>query len=251
MATRFPRSQSAIVGIGCTEYTKGSGVSTFTLAARAVKAAVADAGLTLADVDGLCTFGPDDTIAPNYLAQALGISSMNYFLDHKLGGSVAISIVSQAALAVSAGVANCVVVYRALNGRSNKGGIGNSKSAPRTLKAIWDVQFKMPSGYVAAAQELAMAASTHMARYGTTSEDFGRIAVLSRRNALDNERAVMRKPLTMDDYMDSRWIVEPFRLFDCCFETDGAVASSSARRTARPIVRTGRSISAARRGAAG
>jgi acetyl-CoA acetyltransferase len=222
--TTFPRSQSAIVGIGCTEYSKNSGVSTFALAARAVKAAVADAGLTLDDVDGLCTFGPDDSVAPNYLAQALGIESMNYYLDHKLGGSVAMSVVGQAALAVSAGVANCVVVYRALNGSSARGGMGNASQAPRTLRAIWDAQYKMPSGYVAAAQEIAMAASTHMARFGTTSEDLGRIAILSRTHALDNERAVMRTPFTMEEYLASRWVVEPFRLFDCCLQTDGAAA---------------------------
>ena len=69
-----------------------------------------------------------------------------------------------------------------------------------------------------------MAARTHMLKYGTTSEDFGRIAVLSRTHALDNERAMMRTPMTMDDYLASRWIAEPFRKFDCCLETDGAVA---------------------------
>ena len=63
-----------------------------------------------------------------------------------------------------------------------------------------------------------------MLKYGTTSEDLGRIAILSRTNALDNERAMMRKPMTMDDYLASRWIAEPFRMFDCCLETDGAVA---------------------------
>ncbi len=82
----------------------------------------------------------------------------------------------------------------------------------------------MPSGYVAAAQEIAMAASTHMARFGTTSEDLGRIAILSRTHALDNERAVMRTPFTMEEYLASRWVVEPFRLFDCCLQTDGAAA---------------------------
>ena len=86
------------------------------------------------------------------------------------------------------------------------------------------MQFKASTGYIVPAQEIAMAAKAHMLRYGTTSEDLGRLAILCRDNAIDNDRAMMRKPLTMDDYLKSRWIVEPFRLFDCCLETDGAVA---------------------------
>src|SRR5262249_36651883 len=79
-------------------------------------------------------------------------------------------------------------------------------------------------GYIAPSQESAMAARSHMLKYGTENEDFGRIAILSRTNALDNERAMMRTPMTMDDYLESRWIVDPFRKFDCCLETDGAAA---------------------------
>jgi acetyl-CoA acetyltransferase len=217
---RFPRGQAAIAGIGCTEYSRDSGVSVLTLAARAVKAAVADAGLELDDVDGLATFGPNDSISPNLLAPALGIE-MTYYVDQWLGGSVALSIIGQAALAVSAGVADCVVCYRALNGRSEirlNGGGGARMRLP------WDMPYKMAGGVMAPSQEIAMAARAHMERYGTTNEDLGRIAVLSRTNALDNERAMMRKPMTMDDYLESRWIVEPFRMFDCCLETDGAAA---------------------------
>ena len=194
----------------------------FALAARAVKAAVADAGLDLQDVDGLCTFGPNDTTPPNFLAQALGIESMSYYIDHRLGGSISMAVVGQAALAVSAGVGECVVVYRALNGRSGRR-LGSVDAALKLQQ--WDAPYKVPSGYAAAAQEMAMAARTHMVRYGTTSEDFGRIALLSRQNAVDNERAVMRTPLTMDDYLASRWIADPFRLLDCCLETDGAAAA--------------------------
>jgi acetyl-CoA acetyltransferase len=219
----FPRSRAAIVGIGCTEYSRSSEVSAFALAVRAVKAAVADAGLELSDVDGLCTFGPDDGLSPAYLAQALGIESMNFFLDHKLGGSIAMSVIGQAALAVSAGVADCVVMYRAMNGFSGRRS-GSATRPPLSLGAIWDSQYKFPTGYVAAAQGLALAASTHMARYGTTHEDFGRLAMLCRDNAVDNERAVMRTPFTLDEYMASRWVVEPFHVLDCCLQTDGGTA---------------------------
>lgn len=218
---RFPRSQAAIAGIGCTEFSKDSGVSVFALAAQAVKAAVKDAGLEVSDVDGLATFGPNDSISPNLLAPALGIKSVNWYLDQFLGGSVSMSIVGQAALAVSAGVADCVVCYRALNGRSGNRLNGSSAFVQRPP---WDMQYKASTAYIVPAQEIAMAARAHMLRYGTTNADLGGIAMLCRNHALDNERAMMRKQLTLDDYMSSRWIVEPFRLFDCCLETDGAVA---------------------------
>jgi acetyl-CoA acetyltransferase len=218
--SRYPRSQAAIVGIGCTEFSKNSGMSTFGLAARAVKAAVADAGLELGDVDGLATFGPGDSVPPNVLAQGLGIQSMNYFVDQYLGGSVSLSVIGSASLAVAAGVADCVVCYRALNGRSEQ----RMNASGAGAKQPWDVQYKMPTAYIVPAQEMAMAGRAHMARYGTKEEDFGRLAVLCRTNALDNERAMMRKPMTMDDYFASAYISEPFRVFDCCLETDGAVA---------------------------
>jgi acetyl-CoA acetyltransferase len=223
--SQFPRFQAGIAGIGCTEFSKDSGQSTFGLAARAVKTAVADAGLELSDVDGLATFGPGDSVPPNVLAQGLGIESMSYFVDQYLGGSVSLSVIGSAALAVSAGVADCVVCYRALNGRSEQ----RMNASGAGAKQPWDVQYKMPTAYIVPAQEMAMAGRAHMERFGTTSEDFGRLAILCRTNALDNERAMMRRPMTMDDYLASAWISEPFRVFDCCLETDGAVAIVIAR----------------------
>jgi acetyl-CoA acetyltransferase len=220
--SRFPRGQVAIVGIGCTEYTKDSRVGVFDLAARSVVAAVADAGLTLADVDGLATFGPNDSIPPNLLAQGLGIQSLSFYVDQFFGGSVSLTMLGQASLALAAGVADCVVVYRALNGRSGTRLNGSNRGGGGRLP--WDMQFKYGAGVVAPAQEIALAAKAHMLKWGTTSEDLGRMAVLSRSNALDNERAMMRTPMSMDDYLGSRWIAEPFRKFDCCLETDGAVA---------------------------
>jgi acetyl-CoA acetyltransferase len=220
--TRFPRGEVAVVGIGCTQYSRDSGVSVFKLATEAVKKAVADAGLTLADVDGLCTFGPNDSIPPNLLAQGIGIQSLSYYVDQFFGGSVSLTMVGQATLALAAGVADCVVCYRAINGHSGTRLNGSGRGGGGRLP--WDMQFKYSAGVLAPAQEIALVARAHMLKYGTESEDFGRIAVLSRTNALDNDRAMMRKPMTLDDYLASRWIVDPFRMFDCCLETDGAVA---------------------------
>ena len=67
-------------------------------------------------------------------------------------------------------------------------------------------------------------ATAHMARFGTTTEDFAHVAVTQRKHASLNKKAVMREPMSMEDHQNSRWVVYPFRLLDCCLDTDGAVA---------------------------
>jgi len=214
------RDQVAIVGIGATELSKNSGVSTMTLAQRAILSACEDAGLSPSKIDGLATFRVGDSVLPMILAQSLGIRDLRYWLDQFAGGSGSHSIVGQAALAVHAGVADYIVCYRSLNARSEfrMGGTG------RPLVDAVETQYQAPFGYFTPPQQFAMAARAHMEKYGTTHEQLGTVAVQQRANAVKNERAMMRKPITMDDYLAARWVVEPFRLFDCCLETDGAVA---------------------------
>ena len=158
--------------------------------------------------------------ADERLAQALGVRDLHWFLDHFGGGSVSHSIVGQAALAVHAGIADYVVCYRALNARSEfrMGGTG------RPPAALVETQYQAPYGYFTPPQQFAMATRAHMERHGTTHEQLGAVAVNQRAFAVENERALMRDPITLDDYLASRWVVEPLRLLDCCLETDGAVA---------------------------
>lgn len=214
------RDRVAIVGIGATELSKDSGVSTLTLACRAILAAIEDAGLRPEDVDGIATHRVGDSVLPGVLAQVLGIRDLHWYADQFGGGSTSCSIVGQAALAVHAGLADTVVCYRAINARSEfrMGGIG------RPLVDAVETQYQAPYGYFAPPQQFAMAARQHMLRYGTTQEQLGAVAVAQRAYAVDNERALMREPISLDDYLASRWVVEPFRLLDCCLETDGAVA---------------------------
>jgi acetyl-CoA acetyltransferase len=214
------RERTAIAGIGYTEFSKNSGVSTLTLALKAIVTALEDAGLAPSDVDGLSTFRVGDSVLPMLLAQSLGIKDLAYYLDQFGGGSASHSIVAQAALAVHAGIAETVVCYRALNARSEfrMGGTG------RPLVDAVETQYQAPYGYFTPPQQFAMAARAHMDRYGTTETQLGTVAVNQRSNAVFNERALMRQPMTLDDYLASRWVVEPFRLYDCCLETDGAVA---------------------------
>jgi acetyl-CoA acetyltransferase len=231
------RDRTAVAGVGYTAFSKNSRVSTLTLACEAVLAALDDAGLTADDVDGIATHRVGDSAAPSVVGPALGIHAPSWYLDQFGGGSVSHSVIGQAALAVAAGVAETVVCYRAINARSEfrMGGTG------RAVPVSPEVQYQAPYGYVAPPQQYAMYARAHMLKYGTKAEHFGQLAVTQRANAAKNPRALMRTPITMDDYLGSRWIAEPFRLLDCCLETDGACAlvvttAERARDLRRPSV---------------
>jgi acetyl-CoA acetyltransferase len=241
MAAATFRDKAAIAGVGYTPFSRDSGVSTLTLAVEAILAALDDAGLQVDDVDALATHRVGDSTPPWVVAPALGVPEVTWYLDQFGGGSVSHSVVGQAAMAVAAGVAETVVCYRAINARSEfrmggtRGGPevqAGANSAARAPAPAFDVQYQAPYGYVAPAQQFAMAARTHMIRYGTTHEQFGHVAVGQRAHAARNERALKRAPITLDDYLASRWIAEPFRLLDCCLETDGgcAVVVTSAER---------------------
>ncbi|MGK5556148.1 thiolase C-terminal domain-containing protein [Actinomadura kijaniata] len=214
------RDRTAIVGVGYTPFSRDSGVSTLTLAADAILAALDDAGLTVDDVDALATHRVGDSTPPWVVAPALGVPEVSWYLDQFGGGSVSHSVVAQAAMAVASGVAETVVCYRAINARSEfrMGGTG------RAPAPVFDAQYQAPYGYFAPPQQFAMYARAHMNAYGTTHEQLGRIAVAQRANAVKNPRALKRDPITLDDYLASRWIAEPLRLLDCCLETDGACA---------------------------
>ncbi|MBO3746605.1 acetyl-CoA acetyltransferase [Streptosporangiaceae bacterium NEAU-GS5] len=211
------RDRTAIAGVGYTSFSKDSGVSTLTLACEAILAALDDAGLTPDDVDGLATHRVGDSAPPSTVGPALGLPAPSWYLDQFGGGSVSHSVIAQAALAVAAGMADVVVCYRAINARSEFRMGRAANPAP-------EAAFQAPYGYVAPAQMYAMYARAHMTKYGTQPEHFGAIAVTERAAAAKNPRALMRTPITLDDYLASRWIAEPFRLLDCCLETDGACA---------------------------
>ncbi|MFI6539711.1 thiolase C-terminal domain-containing protein [Nonomuraea sp. NPDC050547] len=231
--------RTAVVGVGYTPFTKNSQVSTLTLACRAIMAALADAGLDPSDVDGLATHRVGDSAPPSLVGPALGLDDPSWYLDQFGGGSVSHAVAGQAALAVAAGLADTVVFYRAINARSEFRMGQAANPSP-------EVQYQAPYGLTAPVQHFALAARAHMLRYGTTEEHLGRIAVRQRAHAAKNPRALMRTPITLDDYLASRWIAEPFRLLDCCLETDGACALviTTAER-ARSLRRTPVLISAA------
>ncbi|HET9138577.1 lipid-transfer protein [Actinophytocola sp.] len=212
---------AAIVGIGATEFSKDSGRSELRLAVEAVRAALADAGLAPSDVDGMVTFSMDSS-AEIAVARELGVGDLTYFGRVPHGGGAACGTVLHAAMAVATGVASVVVCYRALNERSGRRfGRVSADAAASSVDNDW----VYPMGLVTPAASVAMFARRYMHEFGATSADFGRVAVADRRHAATNPNAWFHgRPITLAEHQESRWIVEPLRLLDCCQESDGAVA---------------------------
>ncbi|HXZ63446.1 MAG TPA: lipid-transfer protein [Streptosporangiaceae bacterium] len=215
----------AIAGIGSTEFSKDSGRSELRLAVEACRAALDDAGLAPADVDGLVTFSMDSN-AEIAVARELGAGELTFFGLVGYGGGAACGTVQHAAMAVATGAASTVLCYRALNERSGRrfGQVAAGILTGATSSAI-DSGWHYPMGLATPAATVAMAARRYMHAYGATSADFGAIAVADRRHAATNPAAwFYRRPITLAEHQESRWICEPLRLLDCCQETDGAVA---------------------------
>ncbi|WP_455358386.1 lipid-transfer protein [Streptomyces sp. SYSU K21746] len=215
--------RAAIVGIGATAFSKESGRSELALAVEAVQAALADAGLGPADVDGMVTFTMD-TSPEITVAQAAGIGELSFFSRVHYGGGAACATVQQAALAVASGVAEVVVCYRAFNERSGRRfGSGVQHREPSAEGAA--LGWSLPFGLLTPASWVAMAAQRYLHTYNLAPEVFGHVAVTGRRHAARNPAAYFyERPITLADHAASRWIAEPLRLLDCCQETDGGQA---------------------------
>jgi acetyl-CoA acetyltransferase len=215
------RDKAAIVGIGQTEYSKNSGRTELALACEAIKNSVDDAGLTVSDIDGLVRFDMD-TIDEVLLTSHLGLKNLRWMSETGYGGTGGNAVIAHAAAAIASGMANTIVCYRALNERSGRRygqastWVGDQVAGVRS--------FQVPWGLLTPAHQFAMFARRHMIEYGTTSRQFGAVAVAMRRHASLNPRAMMQTPITLEDHQGSRMIVDPLHLLDCCLESDGACA---------------------------
>ena len=219
------KDAGAIVGIGATEFSKESGRSDLQLAIEACEAAIFEAGLEPSQIDGMVTLtaetNPEIEIAKN-----LGIGELSFFSRIHHGGGAACGTIQQAVMAVNAGVADYVVCYRAFNERSgHRFGTGVQDRPMAANAESAHFAWYAPPGLLTPAQWVAMFATRYMHEYGATSEDFGRIAVADRRHAANNPKAwFYNQPITLEDHQNSRWIVEPLHLLDCCQESDGGQA---------------------------
>jgi acetyl-CoA acetyltransferase len=209
-------SKAAVAGIGRTPYSRASGRTPTALAAEAVRNGLEDCGLTPADVDGMTCYGGN--VSPNQIAYAIGLDSLSWIADTVGGGNVVSAVVANAAAAIVTGQCEVAVVYRVLGSETR---YGANTSAVQVRGAQ---QWSGPQGFIVPPQWFAMGAQRHMAVYGSTHEDLGAIAIQERAHASKNPHAIARDPIDLDDYMNGRWVSEPFRIFDCCYEVDGAVA---------------------------
>ena len=209
-------SNAGVVGIGRTRYSRSSGRTPTALAAEAVRNALEDCGLTPADVDGMTCYGGN--VSPNQIAYAIGLDSLSWVTDTVGGGNVVSAVVCNAAAAIVTGQCEVAVVYRVLGSETRYG----ANTAAVSVGGAQ--QWAGPHGFIVPPQWFAMGAQRHMAVYGSTNEDLGAIAIQERAHASKNPHAIARDPIDLDDYLNSRWVCEPFRVFDCCYEVDGAVA---------------------------
>jgi acetyl-CoA acetyltransferase len=238
------KDKACIVGVGESTFTRCSGKTELQLMLEASARALDDAGLRPHDIDGIV--GPPLGASAEHFAANLGIEDLRYSTYVQMGGASPVVALQSAAMAVAFGVAGCVLVPFGWNGysvmRVSSGGQGGNASAPPNPLSNTIGAYYLPYGAVAPVQWYAWLATRHMKLYGTPFETMGAIAVTSRKHAQLNPRAYMRgRPLTMDDYLKSRWVSYPFRLYDCCLETDAAGAvivtsSERARDLRRPPV---------------
>ncbi len=219
--------RAAIVGLGQTELSKAAGRSETQLAAEAIRAALADAGLAPADVDGLVSY-TIDPVEETELARAIGFRELAWSSRVPYGGGGSQGVLLHAAAATASGAATTVVAYRACKSRSgNRFGRAQVGTQAGTSHAGTTAsQWCTPYGLLTPASWMSLNATRYLHTFGLTNADFGRAVVQLRQYAATNPDAHFAgRPITLADHQASRWIAEPsIRLFDCCQETDGAVA---------------------------
>jgi acetyl-CoA acetyltransferase len=223
------KDRACIVGIGETQYSRNSGQTEFALMLEASRKAIAEAGLNPHDIDGVIP--PRLYATAEHFAANLGIEDLRYAVTVCMGGASPTAALQSAALAVSNGIANYVLLAVAFNqasGRVIRGGVDpiDTAGAIPLAPALTTLnEYYIPYGSSAPVQWYAWIATRYKHLYNVPDRGTGAVAVACRKHAQLNEKAYMRgRTMSIDDYLNSRMINYPFRLFDCCLETDGGTA---------------------------
>ncbi len=228
----------AIVGTGTSRLGKVPGVGAIGLMEEATVNALNDAGLTSKDIDGLLLRGPDDIYTFHQVAgERLGINA-GFSTTTNNGGASQILSVILAVMAIEAGLASVVVCGYGRDAWSRSHASAQSRMMSSTRSSEMDVQeFGPEYGLFGAPAMHAFGARRHMHEFGTTREQFGAVSLAFREHAGRNPEAQMHgRPLTMEDYLAARMIVEPFCLLDCSLRSDAAgVVIVTSRERARDL----------------
>lgn len=214
------RGRAAVVGVATAGCGESPGFSDIELLSMAAHAAVADAGLTMKDIDGVCTANLNAAMWPLNVVEYLGIRP-GFVEGTNIGGSAFVAHLLPALLALESGAARHVLVCYGSAQRTAKlnrreVGLARSRLDPFPYEAPYE-PFNPPSSY-------ALMASRHMHEYGTTRRHLAEIVVAARRWAQLNPEAFARDPLSIEDVLKARMISDPLSGYDCCLVTDGAGA---------------------------
>jgi acetyl-CoA acetyltransferase len=219
------RATTAIAGLGITEMGKVYGRTASDFAGEAIALALEDAGLEARDVDGLLINGNQSAEMAPTLQFSLGFVDLTLMNTMSAFGSTAGTMLQYAAHAIDSGPSNVVVCLYADAPLTQGAPISQSGYSGKRFNAPGLAGLRFAYGdYGPANSAYAMALRRHMHLFGTDHDQLGTIAVGQRAWAQMNPRAQMRKPMTIDDYHASRWVVEPLHLFDCCLVSNGGVA---------------------------
>ena len=213
------RDRYCVVGVGETEYSRDSGRSTRAMAVEAIRAAVLDAGLRPAEVDGMLSYQLADSTPAPWVAADLGLR-LNFYLDVLGGGSSTEALVGLAMGAIEAGMCQTVALFRSMNGYTEVRIGGTGARAAQPVRGLDLAQ--RPYGMTSAGQNFALTFMRHMYEYGTTSAQVAHVRAAHSRHASQNPKALLKERVTVADVLASRWIVKPLHLLDCCLETDNA-----------------------------
>ena len=230
------KGQYAIVGVGESDVAKRGtrpGLTYMGLLLEAGTRAIEDSGLRKEDVDGVITRGPQLNYSA-ILAERLGLPPRHYVCDVGLSGSSSVTMILNAVAAIHAGLCTTVLCMGGSMGGEGDGGGGggDGEEGGGSGPPNWLRDLTQPFGSGGAPIGYSLMARRHMHEYGTTSRQFGAIAVACRKHASLNPNAVFRDPITIEDHQQSRMIADPFRLLDCCPSNmaSGAVIVTSAER---------------------
>lgn len=213
MSSRL-RGKAAIVGVGTAGLGEAPGFNAMDIQALAIHEALEDAGLKLSDVDGLFTANMSHTFPAISTIEYLGLKP-RWIDGTNTGGSSFVADALSATMALEAGLCDVALICYGATLRSDAG-----RMTPAAEQPTYEIPHKPRYPMTA----YAMAAATHMARFGTTREQLAEVAVAARAWARLNPEAFERGPLTIEDVLSSRMVMEPLSLRDCCLLTDGAGA---------------------------